>query len=140
MKTFPASRLEGNARIADGKLILDGSSYLWAARDAKLLTTEAARRSRPSTPAFRPCSTRRAPSGPATCGTRGSIWHDGTYYLYYLAKSRGQWDNISMARSPDGVHWKEIGRVLSKGRGVTWMGTGSTWKSPALRTATASSS
>ena len=35
MKTFPASRLEGKARVADGKLILDGSSYLWAAREAK---------------------------------------------------------------------------------------------------------
>ena len=38
MRTFPASRLEGKARIADGKLILDGSSYLWAAKDAKLLS------------------------------------------------------------------------------------------------------
>jgi len=66
----------------------------------------------------------------------GNMWdtwlylHQGDYYLYYLAKSRSQWDNISLARSPDGVHWKEIGRVLSKARGVTWMGTGSTWKSP----------
>jgi len=66
----------------------------------------------------------------------GNMWdtwlylHEGTYYLYYLAKSGRQWDNISMATSPDGVHWKEIGRVLFKGPGVTWMGTGSTWKSP----------
>ena len=66
----------------------------------------------------------------------GNMWdtwlylHEGTYYLYYLANSSGQWDNISMATSPDGVHWKEIGRVLFKGPGVTWMGTGSTWKSP----------
>jgi hypothetical protein len=66
----------------------------------------------------------------------GNMWdtwlylHDGTYYLYYLAKSQGQWDNISMASSPDGVHWKEIAWVLAKGPGVTWMGTGSTWKSP----------
>ena len=39
-------------------------------------------------------------------------------------------DNISLAISPDGVHWRERGRVLSKAEGVTWMGTGSTWKSP----------
>ena len=66
----------------------------------------------------------------------GNMWdtwlyhHKGTYYLYYLAKSGGKWNNISMARSPDGVHWREIGRVLAMGKGVTWMGTGSTWKSP----------
>ena len=67
----------------------------------------------------------------------GNIWdtwlylHEGTYYLYYLAtKSGPQWDNISMATSPDGVNWKELGRILFKGEGVTWMGTGSTWKSP----------
>ena len=66
----------------------------------------------------------------------GNMWdtwlylHEGTYYLYYLAKSGPQWDNISMATSPDGVNWKEIGRILFKGEGVTWMGTGSTWKSP----------
>jgi len=68
----------------------------------------------------------------------GNMWdtwlylNEGTYYLYYLAKSHGQWDNISMATSPDGVHWKEVGPVLLKGPGVTWMGTGSTWKSPSF--------
>lgn len=68
----------------------------------------------------------------------GNMWdtwlyhHKGTYYLFYLARRAGDrsWDNISMARSPDGVHWKEIGQVLSKDRDVKWMGTGSTWKSP----------
>ena len=57
-------------------------------------------------------------------------WHEGIYYLYYLAKSGDRWDNISMASSPDGVHWNEIGPILRKGEGVTWMGTGSTWESP----------
>lgn len=66
----------------------------------------------------------------------GNMWdtwiylHDGTFYLYYLAKSGEQWNNISLATSPDGVQWKEHGRILTKGEGVTWMGTGSTWKSP----------
>jgi hypothetical protein len=66
----------------------------------------------------------------------GNMWdtwlyyQEGTYYLYYLANSESNWDNISMATSADGVHWKELGRILSKGEGVTWMGTGSTWKSP----------
>jgi len=60
------------------------------------------------------------------------LYHeDGTYHLYYLANSPGQrWDNISMATSRDGVHWKELGPVLRKDEGVTWMGTGSTWKTP----------
>jgi hypothetical protein len=37
MKTFPASRLEGSARVARGRLILDGSGYLRAAKDAASL-------------------------------------------------------------------------------------------------------
>ena len=129
MKRFPASRLEGNAHVAQGKLMLDGSGYLWAAKDAKLLTMEAEE----ETPfdagvqvLFYKARSRRT-------GNMWDTWlyfHEGAFYLYYLAKARGQWDNISTASSPDGVHWKEIGRVLSKGRGVTWMGTGSTWKSP----------
>ena len=129
MKAFPASRLEGNARVADGKLILDGSGYLWAAKDPKLLTTEAEE----ETPFDASVQTLFYKARSKRTGNMWDTWlylHQGEYYLYYLAKSRGQWDNISMARSPDGVHWKEIGRVLSKGRGVTWMGTGSTWKSP----------
>ncbi len=70
----------------------------------------------------------------------GEMWdtwmyyQEGTYYLYYLAKSGPQWDNISMATSPDGVHWKELGPILSKREKVTWMGTGSTWKSPNFET------
>ena len=57
-------------------------------------------------------------------------WHEGVYYLYYLAKATDQWDNISMATSMDGVQWTEIGPILCKGAAVTWMGTGSTWQAP----------
>ncbi|MCE5325351.1 MAG: hypothetical protein LLG01_02945 [Planctomycetaceae bacterium] len=57
-------------------------------------------------------------------------WHEGTYYLYYLANSGAMWDNISLATSLDGVHWSEHGPVLTKDRDVNWMGTGSTWASP----------
>ena len=129
MRTFPASRLEGSARIVDGRLILDGSGYLWAAKDAKLLATEATE----ETPFDTSVQTLFYKARSQRTGNMWDTWlylHQGDYYLYYLAKSRGHWDNISLARSPDGVHWKEMGRVLSKGRGVTWMGTGSTWKSP----------
>ena len=57
-------------------------------------------------------------------------YHQGTYYLYILAGAGGNWDGIAMADSPDGVHWTDRGLVLRKADGVTWLGTGSTWKSP----------
>jgi len=115
MQCFVASRLEGNARVADGKLVLDGSSYLWAAKNAKFLTTE---------PEDEPPFDTEVPTlfYKARSKRTGNMWDtwltldQGDYYLYYLANARGQWDNISMARSTDGVQWKEIGRVLSKGR------------------------
>ena len=71
-------------------------------------------------------------------GNMWDVWlyhHEGTYFLYYLANAgvrvgRGQpWNNISLATSPDGVHWTEQGPILKKSKGATWMGTGSTWKS-----------
>jgi hypothetical protein len=57
-------------------------------------------------------------------------WHEGVYYLYYLANVSDKWDNISLATSTDGVSWQEHGPVLVKEPGAVWMGTGSTWKSP----------
>jgi hypothetical protein len=66
----------------------------------------------------------------------GKMWdtwlylYEGKYYLYYLARLGEQFDNISMATSSDGVNWEEMGPILQKSDEVTWMGTGSTWKSP----------
>lgn len=71
-------------------------------------------------------------------GNMWDVWlfhHEGTYFLYYLAnvgEHRWRWDNISMATSPDGVHWTEKGPILKKTPGAKWMGPGSTWKSPAF--------
>ena len=48
-------------------------------------------------------------------------WRDGLHHLYYLAKAGDQWDNISMATSPDGLRWTEVGPILQKSEGVTWM-------------------
>jgi len=129
MKRFAISRLEGSARIAGGKLVLDGSGYLWAASNAKQLQVEPEE----ETPFDASVQSLFYKARSTRTGNMWDTWlyfHEGGYYLYYLANARGQWDNISLARSPDGVHWKEVGRILSKGRGVTWMGTGSTWKSP----------
>ena len=116
MRTFPPGKLCGGARIADGKLHLNG-------RDAYMI-------SETSSPAS-PWMFYKARS--KQTGNMWDTWlfhHDGTHYLYYLAKRSGQWDNISMATSADGVHWKERGPILHKAEGVTWMGTGSTWCSP----------
>jgi hypothetical protein len=78
-------------------------------------------------------------------GNMWDVWvyhHDGTYYLYSLCATDqiagtpwpvtgiATWDNYSLASSPDGVHWKEIGPVITKDDGVKWMGTGSTWRNP----------
>jgi hypothetical protein len=72
------------------------------------------------------------PTHPQT-GEMWDTWlygHEGTYYLYYLARSDEAWDNISLAISPDALDWTEIGPILRKRPDATWMGTGSTWRSP----------
>ena len=96
MKHFPDGRLEGTARIADGRPHLDGQSdYLIAAP--------------PEPPLDR---TPQAVFYKARSRRTGNMWdtwlylHEGTYYLFYLAKAGPRWNNISMATSPDGVHWK----------------------------------
>jgi hypothetical protein len=117
MKTFPKGELRGHARIAGGKLHLDGKDSYVEIRRPRPLVVQGM---------FYKARSRQT-------GNMWDTWlyhHKGTYYLYYLANSGGHWNNISMASSPDGVHWKEIGRVLSKVPEVKWMGTGSTWKSP----------
>ncbi|MDP6545494.1 MAG: hypothetical protein QGH60_16030 [Phycisphaerae bacterium] len=119
-KLFGDAKLVGNAKIAGGKLVLDGKgSYLVVSQPP---------------PPFKPEI--QSIFYKARHRDTGNMWdtwlylHDGTYYLYYLANKGRRWDNISMATSKDGVHWLEVGQVLYKGPGVTWMGTGSTWKSP----------
>jgi len=130
---FPYARLVGDAHVEQGRLQLSGGGCLVAARREGLLPpTEAGEAAEESvawpvqTLFYRPRSRRT--------GVMWDTWlyyRDGTHYLYTLARSRGQWDNIALATSPDGVHWQEVGSVLRKGPGVTWMGTGSTWRSPA---------
>jgi len=70
---------------------------------------------------------------PARIGKMWDTWiyyHDGKYYMYYLAGSGGKWDGHELATSEDGVHWKEQGVMIKPRAGVTWMGTGHIWKSP----------
>ncbi len=117
MGTFLQGKLRGGARIVDGRLQLDGkTAYAECYRPRPLLVQGM----------FYKARSRET-------GNMWDTWlylHQGTYYLYYLANGGGPWNNISMATSPDGVHWKEHGRVLKKREDTKWMGTGSTWKSP----------
>jgi hypothetical protein len=116
MGNFPRGVLCGGARIAEGRLHLNGV-------DAYAI-------SEPSPPEvqgmfYRPYQ--------RTTGRMWDTWlylHNGTYYLFYLANASRSWDNISMAVSSDGVHWRERGPVLHRAPDAVWMGTGSTWASP----------
>jgi hypothetical protein len=71
-----------------------------------------------------------------TPARKGQIWdtwlyyHDGRYYLYYLAGPGGRWDGHELALSDDGVYWKEYGVMIKPRAGVKWMGTGHIWKVP----------
>ncbi|NQU22123.1 MAG: hypothetical protein HQ567_12640 [Candidatus Nealsonbacteria bacterium] len=118
--TFPPGELRGNARISNGKLHLDGkTAYMISAP--------------PEPPFDQIVQTMFYKANSRKTGRIWDTWlylHEGTYYLYYLANAGRRWDNVSMAVSSDGVHWKEKGRVQYKRPEATWMGTGSTWKSP----------
>lgn len=120
MGTFPPGELCGSARIADGKLFLDGkTAYMIAAP--------------PEPPWDSIVQTLFYRANSRKTGRMWDTWlylQDGTYHLYYLANAGRRWDNISMAVSSDGVHWREKGRLLYKRPEATWMGTGSTWRSP----------
>jgi len=119
--TFPAGTLRGAARIETGRLVLNGEDAYAEIRRPREIVEQ--------TMFYRP-----------RLRETGRMWdtwlylHDGVYYLYYLANRSRSWDNISLATSPDGVHWKEHGRLLAKRPDVKWMGTGSTWKSPNFET------
>ncbi len=111
-------------------MLLDGQSYLWAAGDQQAFASPADNGPDDFS------RTRQALFYQARSKRTGEMWdtwlfiEKGTWHLFYLAKSGQNWDNISLATSSDGVHWLEYGRLLRKARGVTWMGTGSTWRAP----------
>ena len=69
-----------------------------------------------------------------TPARKGKIWdtwlyyHEGKYFMFYLAGDGGHWDGHELATSEDGVHWKEQGVLVKPRDGVTWMGTGHIWE------------
>lgn len=61
-------------------------------------------------------------------------FHDDTWYLFYLCKApadgQGPWfHGVALSTSKDGVHWHEVGPVLSKDDGAVGIGTGAVWES-----------
>ena len=69
---------------------------------------------------------------PEQCRILWDVWvvyEEGVYYLYYVSNRQGYWDGISMATSKDGLHWDEIGEVISMPDDVVWLGgCSSFWK------------
>ncbi len=64
-------------------------------------------------------------------------FHDGINYLYYLAElnSKARWAGFGVACSSDGVSWQDKGVCLyASDRMVSFLGTGSVWRSPSFAT------
>ena len=56
--------------------------------------------------------------------------HEGVHHLYYLHRTDPDItsDGVSLARSPDGVHWEEHGEILHKSSDAANMGSGAVWR------------
>jgi hypothetical protein len=69
---------------------------------------------------------------PKQCKVLWDVWvvyEEGMYYLYHVSYKHSYWDGISMATSKDGLHWDEIGEVISKPEDAVWLGgCSSFWK------------
>lgn len=55
-------------------------------------------------------------------------FHNGTHYLFTLHLTESRWDGITLATSPDGVHFSDRGIILSKRPEAVWLGTGAVWE------------
>ncbi len=41
------------------------------------------------------------------------VWHDGAFYMLSMYKpDGGDWNCVWLAKSPDGVHWSDVGAVI----------------------------
>ena len=104
MGAFPPARLVGKARIAQGRLVLDGN-------ESFLVTPPAALVPRPSSGEHRyesPIHYR--PQAGALADTIPFFWK-GEYHIFYLRANLGKvpWEHIV---STDMIHWKELPTAL----------------------------
>ncbi len=121
MGNFPIAQLIGTAKVQDGALVLDGHGFALVSRrlpaDYQPPTVQAG--------FYTP------PHRVGEMWDTWIYWHDGIYYMYYIAGPGGQWDAHEIAVSPDGVHWEYQGVAVKPRPETTWIGTGHVWKSPA---------
>jgi hypothetical protein len=118
MNHYPKGYLQNGATIVDGKLRLDGNDQYM------LVTVE---------PVSQHATVQAGFFTPRRVGQIWDTWayfHEGRYYLYYLAGHFNRWDGHELALSEDGVHWTQQGVMIKPREGVKWMGTGHIWKSP----------
>jgi len=56
-------------------------------------------------------------------------YHQEQHFLFYLHEHSGPpFDGMSVAISNDGVHFEEVGPIITKRDDATWLGTGSIWR------------
>ncbi len=71
------------------------------------------------------------PNKVVACWDTWIYFHNNTYYLYYLSGRMGEWDGFGVAVSNDGLHFKDIGQVMTTSdKNEGYFGTGSVWRSP----------
>ena len=123
MGHFPNIQLIGSAIIEKDALQLDGDGYALVSDRREI--------------AFRPPRDTDVQAGFFTPPHRpGQLWdtwlyyHEGVYYMYYLAGKGGRWDAHELAVSTDAVHWQYVKKIAGPRTGTKWMGTGHLWKSP----------
>jgi predicted GH43/DUF377 family glycosyl hydrolase len=122
MSHYPAIQLIGTAKVKDGALVLDGKGY---ALVSSRLSTD-----------YRPTKVQAGfytpPHRPGEMWDTWLYWHNGAYYMYYIAGPMGGWDAHEIAVSPDGVHWDYHGVAVKPRPRTAWIGTGHVWKAPAF--------
>ncbi len=102
-------------------LLLLLTSYCWSEEELPELPPEATKNP--------VCMFFGSPFGPNHMWDTWLFHHDGTYYLFWL-DGRPRWNSHAMAVSKDCVHWRHKGLIYRMKEGVTWLGTGHTWKAP----------
>lgn len=59
------------------------------------------------------------------------VYHDGTYYLYYIISGKSISEGFGVATSDDGLKWNDHGQALGASESMLdYLGAGSVWPDP----------